>query len=60
MFSYAIAHSLKGSSTPAYKGARRGHYGGSGAGTTCSSRLSPIQCRMLHGNPPWAYLGDPP
>jgi hypothetical protein len=45
---------LKGSSTPAYKGAWRGHHDGIGADTIWSPRLSPM--RVLPGNPPWAYL----
>jgi hypothetical protein len=45
---------LKGSSTPAYKGAWRGQHDGTGADTTCSPRLCPI--RVLQGNPPWACL----
>jgi hypothetical protein len=45
---------LKGSSTPAYKGAWRGHRDGTGADTIWSPRLSPIECRVLQGNPPWA------
>jgi hypothetical protein len=40
---------LEGSSTPAYKGAWRGHHGGSGADTIWSPRLSPIQYVLLHG-----------
>jgi hypothetical protein len=47
---------LEGSSTPAYKGAWCGHHGGTGADTIWSPRLSPIQCRALQGNPPWACL----
>jgi hypothetical protein len=45
---------LKDSSTPAYKGAWRGHHDGTRAGTIWSPRLSPM--RVLQGNPPWAYL----
>jgi hypothetical protein len=45
---------LKGSSTPAYKGAWRGHHDGTGADTIWSPGLSPI--RALQGNPPWACL----
>jgi hypothetical protein len=45
---------LKGSSTPAYKGAWRGHHDGTGADTIWSPRLSPI-C-VLQDNPPWACL----
>jgi hypothetical protein len=45
---------LKGSSTPAYKGAWRGHHDGTGADTLWSPRLSPM--RILQGNPPWACL----
>jgi hypothetical protein len=41
---------------PAYKGAWRGHHDGNGADTIWSPRLSPIQCRVLQGNPPWACL----
>jgi hypothetical protein len=44
----------KGSSTPAYKGAWRGHHDGTGADTIWSPRLSPM--RVLQGNPPWACL----
>jgi hypothetical protein len=47
---------LEGSSTPAYKGAWHGHHGGTGADTIWSPRLSPIQCRVLQSNLPWAYL----
>jgi hypothetical protein len=45
---------LKGSSTPAYKGAWRRHHDGTGADTIWSPRLSPI-C-VLQGNPPWVCL----
>jgi hypothetical protein len=45
---------LKGSSTPAYKGAWRGHNNGIRADTIWSPRLSPM--RVLQGNPPWACL----
>jgi hypothetical protein len=44
----------KGSSTPAYKGAVRGHHDGTGADTIWSPSLSPM--RVLQGNPPWACL----
>jgi hypothetical protein len=47
---------LEGSSTLAYKGAWHGHHDGTGADTIWSPGLSPIQCRVLQGNPPWAYL----
>jgi hypothetical protein len=47
---------LEGSSTPAYKGTWHGHHGGTRADTIWSPRLSPIQCRVLQGNPPWACL----
>jgi hypothetical protein len=47
---------LEGSSTPAYKGTWHGHHGGTGANIIWSPRLSPIQWRVLQGNPPWAYL----
>jgi hypothetical protein len=47
---------LKGFSTPTYKGAWRGHHGGTGADTIWSPTLSLIQCRVLQGNPPWACL----
>jgi hypothetical protein len=40
----------------AYKGAWHGHHDGTGADTVWSPRLSPIQCRVLQGNPPWACL----
>jgi hypothetical protein len=50
----AISSCLKGSSTPAYKGAWRGHHGGSGADTIWNPRLSPM--RVLQGNLPWACL----
>jgi hypothetical protein len=47
---YVLAIScFEGSSTPAYKGAWRGHHGGSGADTIWSPRLSPIQYLVLHG-----------
>jgi hypothetical protein len=45
---------LKGSSTPAYKGAWHGHHDGTGVDTIWSPRLSPT--RVLQGNPPWACL----
>jgi hypothetical protein len=45
---------LKGSTTPAYKGAWRGHHDGTRADTIWSPRLSPI--RLLQGNPLWACL----
>jgi hypothetical protein len=45
---------LKGSSTPAYKGAWHGHHDGTGGDTIWSPRLSPM--RVLQGNPPWACL----
>jgi hypothetical protein len=52
VFCYAIdlmaKSCLEGSSTPAYKGAWRGHHGGSGADTIWSPRLSPIQYLILH------------
>jgi hypothetical protein len=44
----------KGSSTPVYKCAWRGHHDDTGADTIWSPRLSPM--RVLQGNPPWAYL----
>jgi hypothetical protein len=60
LFCYAIAVSkspcLEGSSTPAYKGTWRGHHGGIGVDTIWSPRLSHIQCCVLQGNLPWAYL----
>jgi hypothetical protein len=43
---------LKGSSTPAYKGAWRGHHDGTEVNTILSPRLSPMH--VLQGNPPWA------
>jgi hypothetical protein len=47
LFRYAIGRMtklcLKGSSTPAYKGAWRGQHDGSGADTTWSPRLSPMR-----------------
>jgi hypothetical protein len=45
---------LKGSSTPAYKGAWRALHDGTRADTTWSPRLSPM--RVLQGNLPWACL----
>jgi hypothetical protein len=45
---------VKGSSTPAYKGAWRWHHDGIGADTIWSPRLSPMH--VLQGNPPWACL----
>jgi hypothetical protein len=61
LFCYAIGRMskticLEGFSTLAYKGTWRGHHGGSGADTIWSPRLSPIQYRVLQGNPPWACL----
>jgi hypothetical protein len=44
----------KGSSTPDYKGAWRGHQDGTRADTIWSPRLSPM--RVLQGNLPWACL----
>jgi hypothetical protein len=53
---YLRLGALKGFSTPVYKGAWHGHHDGTGADTIWSPRLSPIQCRVLQGNPPWACL----
>jgi hypothetical protein len=50
-----LSRRLKGSSTPAYKGAWRGHHGGSGVDTIWSPRLSPIQRRILHGKSAMGY-----
>jgi hypothetical protein len=47
---------LEGFHTPTYKGAWHGHHDGTRADTIWSPRLSPIQCRVLQGNPPWACL----
>jgi hypothetical protein len=53
LFRYAIGR-ISVSSTPAYKGAWRGHHDGTRADTIWSPRLSPI--RVLQGNPSWACL----
>jgi hypothetical protein len=61
LFCYAIGRMskticLKGFSMPAYKGAWHGHHDGTGVDTIWSPVLSPIKCRVLQGNPPWACL----
>jgi hypothetical protein len=49
---------LKGSSTPAYKGALHGYHGGSGMDTTWSPRLTPRLCLVHQVNPPCVCLQE--